>query len=350
MSAVRSCGWRFSRIAASMASSRACRAVALASALAVVGIAPAPSGAGQIDIGDFGPAKQTTTFDGLGLPFSNSAPLVIDGHTFTSNDGMLRYVSFSCAANQCIADNGSQGFIDVVLAEPALKAGAFVSGIIGGWIILVDFFDADDVLLGSVFLANGPAFTPLFAGWEDPGGIARIRFNHLFTVGIIFTLDDLSVEHVLPVEIDITPGGDPNPVISMRPGVTPVGILGSDILDVLDVDPTTLAFGPAGAPLAHQNALHFEDDDGGPLDLNDDGFNDALAHFLREESGIALGDMEACLTGELLDGRLFEGCDDIIVISCGLGFEIVFLLPPLVLLRQRRRRIARARRGHSARS
>jgi hypothetical protein len=321
----------------------------LASALAVVGIAPAPSGAGQIAVGDFGAGKQITTFDGLGLPFQNPAPLVIDGHTFTSNDGTLRYVGFSCAANQCIADNGSQGFIDVVLAEPALKAGAFVSGIIGGWIILVDFFDADDVLLGSVFLANGPAFTPLFAGWEDPGGIARIRFTHLFTVGIIFTLDDLYVEGV-PVEIDITPEGDPNPVVSMRPGVIPVGILGSDILDVLDIDATTLAFGPGGAPIDHQNGIHFEDVEGVPYDFNDDGFDDAVAHFLSQESGIALGDMEACVTGELLDGTLIEGCDDIVVISCGLGFEIVFLLPPLVLLRQRRRRMAKARRGHAARS
>jgi hypothetical protein len=106
----------------------------------------------------------------------------------------------------------------------------------------------------------------------------------------------------LRVAIDIKPGSDPNSINPSLEGDLPVALLGSDSFDVADVDVTTLAFGPSDASFDHSHGPHLED-------LNDDGLTDLMAHFRIEETGIAFGDMMACLSGETLQGMSFEGCD-----------------------------------------
>jgi hypothetical protein len=113
-----------------------------------------------------------------------------------------------------------------------------------------------------------------------------------------------SIPSLLPVGVDIKPDSHVNSVNPGSRGVLPVAILGTDTFDVADVDITTLAFGPAGALPAHRNGPHAED-------VNLDGFPDLLGHFPIEEAGLVAGDVEACVTGETLDGTPFKGCDSV---------------------------------------
>jgi hypothetical protein len=109
---------------------------------------------------------------------------------------------------------------------------------------------------------------------------------------------------IAAVEIDVKPGSDPNSIDPSLEGDLPVAVLGSDDINVEDVDVDTLAFGPSGAPFDHSHGPHFED-------LNGDGLIDLMAHFRIEETGIAFGDRMACIIGETTDGTPFTGCDAI---------------------------------------
>ena len=140
----------------------------------------------------------------------------------------------------------------------------------------------------------------------DPTTGARSLIANIGIVAGLRALLDptLISEPITEVSIDIKPGSDPNSINPSLGGDLPVTILGSDTFDVWDVDVATLAFGPSGAWFDHSNGPHFED-------INGDGFTDLLAHYRVEETGIAFGNVQACVTGEMLDGTPFEGCDSI---------------------------------------
>lgn len=145
-----------------------------------------------------------------------------------------------------------------------------------------------------------------------------------------FGTDPLSGDDA--IVINIMPRSERNAADLFRRGILRVAVMGSAEFDVKNVDPTTLAFGPRSAPPTRRRS-------GLARDVDGDGAPDLVAGFRKRATGIAIGDTEACLTLDTLDGKRMAGCDAVSTLpSCGIGFELSLVLPPLMWGYERRRR------------
>jgi hypothetical protein len=140
---------------------------------------------------------------------------------------------------------------------------------------------------------SDPSVFWTFQEWADFGGS-----NWATQITQLRVIPDTTA-----VEIDIKPGSDPNSINPFSRGVIPVAILTTEDFDALTVDPDSVLFGPAKAEKVHKKA-HVEDVDG-------DGGLDLLLQLRTRDTGIALGDAEACLTGQTYDGVPIRGCDSV---------------------------------------
>ena len=136
-----------------------------------------------------------------------------------------------------------------------------------------------------VFTATGSTTTISFEGAGTNDGAGSLLDN--------ISLVQVSVP-TLAVDIDIKPGSDANAINPKSKGVIPVAILGGANLDI---DVSTVRFGPNGASVVHEGG-HIEG-------------NDLVLHFRTQATGIQKGDTTACLTGKTNDGTLIEGCDGV---------------------------------------
>lgn len=110
---------------------------------------------------------------------------------------------------------------------------------------------------------------------------------------------------ILPVDIDIKPGSDPNSINLKSKGVVPVAVLTTGEFDATTVDPATVLFAGA-APLRWTT----EDVDG-------DGDTDLLFHFKTQELALTAESTEATLTGAKFDGQPVEGTDTVRIVPNG---------------------------------
>jgi hypothetical protein len=114
----------------------------------------------------------------------------------------------------------------------------------------------------------------------------------------------------IEVQIDIKPGSDPNAINLRSKGVLPVAVLGSETVDVTEIDPATLELAGAVPRTRGANAIvaSYDDADG-------DGWLDLMVHFEVQDLDLAPRDTEAVLTGELLDGTPIIGTDSVLIVQ-----------------------------------
>lgn len=133
----------------------------------------------------------------------------------------------------------------------------------------------------------------LFEGQPAPGEQTTYTFAYDPTPG--------ATTISLVASIDIKPGDASNLINPKSKGVIPVAILSTSNFDAKTVDSLSVSFGTGGASEAHSKG-HIED-------VNGDGKLDMVLHFSTQQSGIAAGDTQACLTGKTNSDLDIQGCD-----------------------------------------
>jgi uncharacterized delta-60 repeat protein len=105
---------------------------------------------------------------------------------------------------------------------------------------------------------------------------------------------------IVEVSVDVKPDDAANVVPLQANGVISVAILTTSAFDATSVDPATVCF--VRDCTEKHGTGHLED-------VNGDGRPDLLLHYETQETGIAAGDTQACLTGKTYAGVAIHGCD-----------------------------------------
>ena len=285
-------------------------------------IADAPrlsSDPGRVVRVDPGSGTQTLLATGGGLQFPAAiAPLaggdllVFDGGFGGAGPGALLRIDATTGAQTALVDPTI--WIGIMLAVDGHDG--FYGTIFPGGVIHVDLatgVETPIAELGNVTAGEVDADGSLVLA-EEGGGRARIsRLDpttgevqeiasfFAFVMGLAIVPDP-----VLEISIDVRPGARVNRVRVGAPTTLFVSLRGSEDFDVRQVDVATLRLGPGGAA-ARPRAL--------VRDLDGDGFADRVLGFRIDETGLAQGDHELCLSGATLGGQRFEGCDGVVAIG-----------------------------------
>jgi hypothetical protein len=111
---------------------------------------------------------------------------------------------------------------------------------------------------------------------------------------------------LIPIVLDVKPEDEDSPINPKSRGRLPVAVVSSYAFSSLDLDPSTIEFGPAGVgPVLYSET-----------DTNGDGLPDLLLHFETQQTGIVCGDLLVLLKGRTYYGEDVRGVDSIRTTGC----------------------------------
>jgi hypothetical protein len=165
--------------------------------------------------------------------------------------------------------------------------------------------------LQSGFYWSGTEYAPVASGaWNfnfGNGGQGAIdKSNVLFAWAV--RPGDVAAATYLRVQVGIKPfqEGDATKINLGKNKYLEVAILTKKTFDAMQVNPATVRFGPAQAPINRYIVS----------DVNEDGNADMLLIFKIADTGIQECDTSATLTGNLYDGTAIEGSDSFTTNKC----------------------------------
>jgi len=301
----------------------------------------APGGTSGIAITRDAGELRSFTIPGLGL---------VDVRPLSGRFGISGQIN--PAGDRVFARDNFGGFVDVFDYD----SGAGALGALPLFRIRIldtpTFFGMDQLALrpdGTKLYVSQPGALNVYdagtGGLLGPIGDPNLRA----ATGVCFSSASVEVE----VPVDVKPQSCRNPLNLGARGVVPVAILGTADVDVSQIDPATVLL-EGIAPLRsdlEDVATPFEPFTGKSdcfdcTDAGPDGFADLTLKFDLQSVAEALGDLGdgACVvvevTGSLLDGTPMRGEDVVTILipksrRCGIGFELVLALAPLLWARQR---------------
>lgn len=184
---------------------------------------------------------------------------------------------------------------------------------VGKWYHVMGTYDGDILKLyvNGVLVDTNTAPSGAIQTTSYPLAIGTWSTPTDFFIGKV---DEVRLSNVvlMPVEIDIKPGSDPNSINLKDQGQLPVAILTTATFDVIQIVPESLQLGGGavntrGAKKALKRAVSYEDVDG-------DGDIDMMAFFSVPDLVLTEATTALELTGILTDGTHITGLDFVRVV------------------------------------